>query len=222
MDLSSWQQWSSNNGNPQDQNSFEADPSTLFVDYPNLNFYLKPTSPAIDAGTNVPVYNDYDGNVRPQGVGYDIGAYEYLSGVSCVDNDGDGYGVGCALGNDCDDNNVNVNPGMSEVCGDGIDNNCVNGIDEGCGVECSVDLDCDDFVDCSVDSCSGGSCVYDSSGCDCSGADINNPNDGKVDIADLAAIVIGDCVGANGCDVSGDGQVDILDLVYVAVRMQVC
>ena len=39
---------------------------------------------------------------------------------------------------DCDDEDANVNPGMDEVCDDGIDN------------ECDGDLDCDDS-DCTVD-----------------------------------------------------------------------
>ena len=34
-------------------------------------------------------------------------------------------------GNDCDDGNVQVNPGKVELCDD-LDNNCVNGVDEAC------------------------------------------------------------------------------------------
>ena len=35
-------------------------------------------SPCIDSGTNIiDVTGDYDGNIRPNGLGYDIGAYEY-------------------------------------------------------------------------------------------------------------------------------------------------
>ena len=45
------------------------------------DYHLQSTSPAINAGITLSgVTNDYDGNSRPQGAGYDIGAYEYVSG----------------------------------------------------------------------------------------------------------------------------------------------
>jgi hypothetical protein len=50
---------------------------------------------------------------------------------SDVDDDGDGY---TENEGDCDDSNPNINPGASETCGDGIDQDC-NG----------SDLSCDDF-----------------------------------------------------------------------------
>lgn len=54
---------------------------------------------------------------------------------SCTDSDNDGYFVNeelCPSGNDCDDSNKNMNPGASEVCSDGIDNDCDGSVDEGC------------------------------------------------------------------------------------------
>lgn len=49
-----------------------------FVDEANDDFHLKATSPAIDAGVSIPALKyDFDGVSRPQGSGYDIGAYEY-------------------------------------------------------------------------------------------------------------------------------------------------
>src|SRR5262245_27343469 len=42
----------------------------------------------------------------------------------CVDEDGDGYGVGCAKGPDCDDHDARIHPGADEFCGEGIDQNC--------------------------------------------------------------------------------------------------
>jgi hypothetical protein len=42
------------------------------------DFRLQENSPAIDVGTDLPGFNDdYDGNLRPQGQGWDIGAHEY-------------------------------------------------------------------------------------------------------------------------------------------------
>ncbi len=40
------------------------------------DFATQPSSPAIDSGTTVPVYDDYNGNIRPQGSSFDIGAFE--------------------------------------------------------------------------------------------------------------------------------------------------
>ena len=47
---------------------------------------------------------------------------------------------------DCDDNNANINPGMSEICGDGLNNNCLGGVDEGC-VTWYRDSDGDNYGD---------------------------------------------------------------------------
>ena len=45
------------------------------------------------------------------------------------DLDGDGYSVDEG---DCDDYNVSINPGATEICGDALDNDCDGLIDEGC------------------------------------------------------------------------------------------
>lgn len=50
----------------------------LFVDPAGGDFHLREGSPAIDSGTPLPaVLTDLDGNPRPFGNGYDVGAYEF-------------------------------------------------------------------------------------------------------------------------------------------------
>ena len=51
----------------------------MFVDGDSGDFHLQKESPCIDAGTadGAPGF-DFDGTTRPQGSGYDLGAYEYL------------------------------------------------------------------------------------------------------------------------------------------------
>jgi predicted outer membrane repeat protein len=48
-----------------------------FVDPVNGDYHLRFPSPAIDHGIDVGVYTDLDGNSRPYGAGFDIGAYEF-------------------------------------------------------------------------------------------------------------------------------------------------
>ncbi len=62
----------------QDASAVTGDP--LFINTAAGNFRLQPTSPAINRGTsavNTIVSQDLDGAMRPQGGGFDIGAYEF-------------------------------------------------------------------------------------------------------------------------------------------------
>jgi hypothetical protein len=56
-------------------NKLGVDPQ--FVNAAGNDFHLKSTSPAINAGTVVPLTTDRDGNVRPYNGAYNMGAYEY-------------------------------------------------------------------------------------------------------------------------------------------------
>ncbi len=62
----------------------------------------------------------------------------FYSELTCIDSDGDGYGsTGSATciypGEvDCDDSDANINPGVIEVCNDGIDNDCDATTDDAC------------------------------------------------------------------------------------------
>ena len=56
----------------------------LFIDRQNGNYHLVQTSPCIDAGTLVALVDDFEGNLRPQGIGYDIGAYEFQDTITSI------------------------------------------------------------------------------------------------------------------------------------------
>ncbi|MGB3210242.1 MAG: putative metal-binding motif-containing protein [Desulforhopalus sp.] len=76
--------------------------------------------------------------------------------INCIDNDGDGYAVdGGECGTmDCNDYDAAINPGMEEICEDGIDNDCDGSIDEGCDITCQ-DADGDGYQNafCGGDDC---------------------------------------------------------------------
>jgi hypothetical protein len=85
--------------------------------------------------------NDCDGLVDEGNCGTDNCV------CSCADGDGDGYRNSFCGGNDCDDTDPFINPGMADIC-DGIDNNCdglidLEGKDENCdGVIDSIEFEC--------------------------------------------------------------------------------
>jgi parallel beta-helix repeat protein len=66
-----------------DAHSIIATPAQLFVNPANANYHLASNSPAVDQGLlllQVPA--DLEGNPRPGGAAYDIGAYELIQPVS--------------------------------------------------------------------------------------------------------------------------------------------
>lgn len=56
-------------------NSLSEDP--LFANSQGNDFHLRSNSPAVDSGIDVGIITDIEKKLRPQGNGYDIGAYEY-------------------------------------------------------------------------------------------------------------------------------------------------
>jgi hypothetical protein len=64
-----------NAGTPCGSNAITKDPQ--FVNKTNHDFHPESTSPAIDKGVPIPEWTeDFDGNTRPAGSGYDVGAFE--------------------------------------------------------------------------------------------------------------------------------------------------
>lgn len=73
------------NGPSQTTQSVNADPKFTSTSAPD--FHLQSGSPAINSSTAVTTLTgDHDGVVRPQGTGYDIGAYEFFTGGSTRPN----------------------------------------------------------------------------------------------------------------------------------------
>ncbi len=117
----------------------------------------------------------------------DSDATDSTSGLTDVDGDGVTPGDG-----DCDDNNAEIYPGVTEGC-DGVDNNCNGFVDEGL-----PDTDTDGTADCvDAETCDG----------------VDNDGDGDIDedFADADGNGVADCAGTelcDGLDNNADGQID--------------
>jgi len=68
--------WNNGFSTPSGIGNIETDP--LFVDAANGDYHLRAGSPCIDAGTDVGLTQDFEGNPVPQGKAPDIGVYEYV------------------------------------------------------------------------------------------------------------------------------------------------
>ncbi|MGA1792251.1 MAG: MopE-related protein, partial [bacterium] len=125
------------------------------------DFHLQNCSPCINTGTDVEAPDeDKEGNLRPSGGGYDMGAYEFPGNPLATyyeDSDYDGFGdpnislISCSMPvgyinnmYDCNDDDPNINPTAFEIC-DHKDNNCNGLLDEG------FDNDIDGYTTCGGD-----------------------------------------------------------------------
>ena len=94
------------------------------------------------------------------------------SGGTCtgvpLDGDDDGYVSDACGGDDCDDSDPDVNPGVTEagfgdpMCTDDADNDCDDQTDlndPGCW-QCTVPGDCSDYDACTIDACNDHQCAY--------------------------------------------------------------
>jgi hypothetical protein len=82
-------QWRTSTG--QDLHSLIATPTQLFANLAGNDYHLASTSPAIDAGTafQAPAF-DLDGQQRPIGAAFDIGAFEWAAALAPGDFNDDG------------------------------------------------------------------------------------------------------------------------------------
>lgn len=109
-------------------------------------------------------------HVQDNGGAYWVANFSVCDEVFYADTDGDGYGDANATiqdcvapsgyvdnADDCDDTDANVNPGETEICGNGTDENC-NGSDEVSGIGLTLTPDCffDAYTRVDVDFVSGG------------------------------------------------------------------
>ena len=180
------------------------DQNPLFVR--TRDYHITVHSPCIDAGSDAEVYFDMDGEARPLGGGFDIGADEHPN-PDCMDADADGYGDATCGGHDCDDDAPAVNPGVDEIC-DAIDRDCS-------GAPFDKDLDGDGHIDddpaCMGDDCDDGSpSVYpgamelcDGLDTDCNGdiltGEVDHDGDGYVECEPWEGEVPG-ILGGGDCD----------------------
>ncbi len=126
-----------------------------------------------------------DGNLCPSGYTCSPTAKTCVLqvGGGCTDSDNDTYSInGGNCGTiDCNDNNANINPGATEICGNGIDEDC-SGADLTCPPN-TITYYCDTDRDGFKNKIASGTCNQGSTGCpplgciSTQGNDCNDNND---------------------------------------------
>lgn len=126
----SWESANGTNSSVADNNAF-----TLDASYTNIEIYMQDL--AGDTGDpTFTCYKDVDGDL------YSDGTNE--SPVTACSTD---YYIAAdltAISGDCNDNNVNVNPGETEICDNGIDDDCTGG-----------DASCSGITESDIGTCDG-------------------------------------------------------------------
>ena len=145
-----------------------------------------------------PTDNDDDGVSNANDICPNTPAGETANSNGCSDSQIDGDSDTYTLDLDCNDNDATINPGVTEVCGDGIDNDC-----SGADLICNGDDDGDGIINAN-DLCSGTSAGASVNSNGCSDAQIDNDSDTYTEVA-------GDCndgdaaIKPGATDVCGDG-----------------
>ncbi|MDB2368926.1 MopE-related protein, partial [Flavobacteriales bacterium] len=171
-------------------------------------------------------------------IGSDGGAYLPPENFYYADADNDGFGnpftavssvnpppLYVTNNGDCDDNNPNVNPGVTEVC-DGIDNDCNGQIDSDSDNDGVCDANeivgCQDPTACNYESgaTDPGSCIYTDGICETcvNGVIVDNDsdNDGVCDANEYAG-----CQDPTGCDYES-GATDPGSCIYTDGICETC
>jgi len=147
----------------------------------------------------------FPGNVEICGDGLDNNCDGSIdeAGCTCPDADGDGHTLASCGGDDCNDNDPSIHPGVAEICGDGIDNNC-DGKADCADMACSTDVAC---AGCSAGDLDGDG--YSTAGGTCGPVDCDDTNStvfpGALEICDTRDTNCDGFVPASEADTDGDG-----------------